>query len=259
MAGVPSCAGRSVRAVVTRLPSGVPGAVELPVPGAAADVRVVLARVAALAGWAESVRDCLDEEERARAAALRHDADRQRFVVAHCVLRHELAARTGAAPEALRLGPPVPARGPRPKPRLEDHALCFSLSHSGDLVLVATAEREVGVDVEHVQDPAGAEQVLPLLHPAEIAALRASPAADRPAAVTTVWARKESLLKALGSGLFRDPSVDEVGAGPSPGRPVAGWRILDLALPPGPGPDGEDARAALTVRVTPGPLRSPLR
>ncbi|MGQ1837310.1 4'-phosphopantetheinyl transferase family protein [Kocuria turfanensis] len=237
---------------MTELPPPVPRVVELPVPGAAADVRVALARVAALAGWAESVRDCLDEEERARAAAFRHETDRRRFVVAHCVLRHELATRTGAAPGALRLGPPVPARGPRPKPRLEDHGLRFSLSHSGDLVLVATAEREVGVDVEHVQDPVSAEQVLPLLHPAEIAALRALPAADRPAAVTTVWARKESLLKALGSGLFRDPSVDEVGAGPVPRRPVAGWRILDLALPPGPGPVREHARAALTVRVTSG-------
>nr|WP_276607400.1 4'-phosphopantetheinyl transferase superfamily protein [Kocuria sediminis] len=120
------------------------------------------------------------------------------------------------------------------------------------MVLVATAEREVGVDVEHVQDPAAAEQVLSLLHPAEIAALRALPAADRPAAVTTVWARKEALLKALGSGLFRDLSVDDVGAGPVPGRPVADWRILDLALPPGPSPAREDVRAALTVRVTPG-------
>ncbi|PWF81101.1 4-phosphopantetheinyl transferase [Kocuria rosea] len=226
-----------------------PGTVELPVPGAPADVRVVLARVAALAGWAESVRDCLDEDERNRAAAFRHESDRLRFVVAHCVLRHELAARTGAAPASLRLGPPVPAAGPRPKPRLEDHALRFSLSHSGDQVLVATAGREVGVDVELLQDPVAAEQVVPLLHPAEIIALRALPAADRPAAVTTVWARKESLLKAMGSGLFREPSVDEVGAGPVPGRPVAGWRILDLALPPGPGPDRAESRAALTVRV----------
>lgn len=234
---------------MTKPPPGVPGVVELPVPGAAADVRVALARVAALAGWAESVRDCLDAEELARAAAFRHESDRRRFVVAHCVLRHELAARTGEAPGALRLGPPVPVRGPRAKPRLEDHALRFSLSHSGDLVLVATAEREVGVDVEHVQDPVAAEQVLALLHPAEIAALRALPAVDRAAAVTTVWARKESLLKALGSGLFRDPSVDEVGAGPVPGRPVPGWRILDLALPACPGAVREDVRAALTVRV----------
>lgn len=234
---------------MTTLPPGVPGTVELPVPGAPADVRVVLARVAPLIGWAESVRDCLDEDERKRAAAFRHESDRRRFVVAHCVLRHELAARTGADPASLRLGPPVPAVGPRPKPRLEDHALHFSLSHSGDQVLVATAEREVGVDVERLQDPVAAEQVVPLLHPAEIIALRALPAADRPAAVTTVWARKESLLKAMGSGLFREPSVDEVGAGPVPGRPVAGWRILDLALPPATGPDRAESRAALTVRV----------
>jgi 4'-phosphopantetheinyl transferase len=230
------------------VPPTVPGLVELPVPGAPADVRVALARVAPLAGWTESVRECLDDDERARAAAFRNETDRRRFMVAHCVLRHVLAARTGEAPGSLHLGPPVPALGPRPKPRLEDHALRFSLSHSGDQVLVATAEREVGVDVEHLQAPVAAEQVLPLLHPAEIAALRALPAADRPAAVTTVWARKESLLKAMGSGLFRDPSVDEVGAGPVPGRPVAGWRILDLELPPAPGPAPEDSRAALTVR-----------
>ncbi|MFF0989025.1 4'-phosphopantetheinyl transferase family protein [Kocuria nitroreducens] len=231
--------------------STVPGLVELAVPGALADVRVVLARASLLNGWAESVRDCLDDDERARGAAFRFESDRRRFVVAHCVLRHVLSARTGAAPGSLRLGPPVPAQGPRPKPRLEDHDLRFSLSHSGDLVLVATAEREVGVDVEHLQDPVAAEEVLPLLHPAEIATLRALPAADRPAAVTTVWARKESLLKAMGSGLFRDPSVDEVGAGPVPGRPVTGWRILDLDLPPVPGPAREDVRAALTVRVLP--------
>ncbi|MFI7581350.1 4'-phosphopantetheinyl transferase superfamily protein [Kocuria kalidii] len=238
---------------MTGLRPTVPGLVELPVPGAPADVQAVLARVAPLAGWAEAVRGCLDDDERARAAAFRSASDRRRFVVAHCVLRHVLAARTGAAPGSLRLGPPVPARGPRQKPRLEDHALGFSLSHSGGLVLVATAEREVGADVEHLQDPVAAEQVLPLLHPAEIIALRALPATDRPAAVTTVWARKESLLKAMGSGLFRDPSVDEVGAGPVPGRPLAAWRILDLVLPPDPGPAREDARAALTVRVRSDP------
>ncbi|MEX5295303.1 4'-phosphopantetheinyl transferase superfamily protein [Kocuria sp. CPCC 205268] len=234
---------------MTRCPPAVPGTVELSVPGAPADVRVVLARVAPLTGWAESVRDCLDDDERARAAALRSPADRRRFVVAHCVLRHVLAARTGADPGALRLGPPRPVRGPRPKPRLEDHALRFSLSHSGSRILVATAEREVGVDVEGLQDPVAAEQVLPLLHPAEIAAVRNLPAADRPAAVTTVWARKESLLKAMGSGLFRDPAVDEVGAGPVPEHPVAGWRILDVPLPPDPGPAPSNARAALTVHV----------
>jgi 4'-phosphopantetheinyl transferase len=139
------------------------------------------------------------------------------------------------------LGPAPGAAGRHGKPGVP--GLHFSLSSSGGHVLLATGPRELGIDVERIPDLAGAEQMSSILHPAERRRLAWTRRRRRPAAVARVWARKESLLKAMGAGLSRDPSVDRVGAGRFPGHPLPGWRILDLPL----GPDGADARAALTV------------
>ena len=95
----------------------------------------------------------LSPDEQARAARFRRPADRTRFAASHVALRHILAAylspeRPEHGAGALRFA--VTAQG---KPHLIRPAsapdLRFSLSHSGDLALIAiTFGREVGVDVE---------------------------------------------------------------------------------------------------------------
>ena len=86
----------------------------------------------------------LDETESARAARFVFDRDRRRYLAAHRLLRGLLASRTGISAGALSI-----AADPNGKPHLVDHPCAFNLSHSGDVVLIGTADDgEVGVDVE---------------------------------------------------------------------------------------------------------------
>lgn len=216
---------------------------QIPVPRRAGDVTVVRAFVPELVPWARTVAPSwLDPAERRRRDGFVHEEDREAFLVRRCLLRAVLAERLETGPAAVPLGPAPGAPGRRGKPGVP--GLHFSLSSSGGHVLVATGPRELGVDVERVPDLAGAERMSRALHPAERRRLALTRRRRRPAATARVWARKESLLKALGTGLSRDPSADNVGAGRSPGRPLPGWRILDLDI----GPGGEGVRAAITVR-----------
>lgn len=215
----------------------------VPAPRRAGDVTLVRAHVPDLVPWARTVQaSWLDPAERVRRDGFLREEDREAFLARRCLLRAVLAERLGTEPAAVPLGPAPGAAGRRGKPAVP--GLHFSLSSSGGHVLLATGPRELGIDVERIPDLAGAEQMSLVLHPAERRRLAWTRRRRRPAAVARVWARKESLLKALGAGLSRDPAVDRVGAGRFPGHPLPGWRILDVPLAPG----GEEARAALTVR-----------
>lgn len=214
----------------------------LPAPRRAGDVLLVRARTTELVPWARTVEAAwLDPAERARRDGFLREQDRDAFLARRCLLRAVLAERLGTGPAAVPLGPAPGAAGRRGRPGVP--GLHFSLSSSGGHVLLATGSRELGIDIEAVPDLAGAEQMSRVLHPAERRRLAWTRRGRRPAAVARVWARKESLLKALGTGLSRDPAVDRVGAGRFPRNPLPGWRILDLPL----GSGGADARAALTV------------
>ena len=75
-----------------------------------ADLDSLPARLADRAAYVLLVHPDVDDRHRERiehsrvadaAAAFRHESDRRRFVVAHCVLRHELAARTDLDAERI--------------------------------------------------------------------------------------------------------------------------------------------------------------
>lgn len=204
---------------------------------------LVLASVAELAPWAHAAAPAwLDEAERRRLNGFAHGRDREAFLVRRCLLRAVLAEQLGTDPAAVPLGPlPGPA-GRHGKPGVP--GVHFSVSFSGAHVLLVTGPRELGVDVEQVPDPAAAERMTRVLHPAERRRLAWTPRRRRPAAAARTWARKESLLKALGTGLARDPALDRVGAGRFPARALPGWRTMDVDL----GPAAPGARAALTLR-----------
>jgi 4'-phosphopantetheinyl transferase len=180
----------------------------------------------------------LDAEERRRMATFRHDADRVRYGFAHVALRRVLAARLDVDPYAVRFGrDPCPlCSGPHGRPVLDEPATRtrFSLSHSGQRVLIAVAEPTVGVDVEGIPSGTTVTDVGRALHPAERAAITSVPLAGRAAAFARVWARKEAYLKGIGTGLGRDLGKDDTGSS------IAGWRLVDLPV------DDEHA-AALAV------------
>ncbi|WP_420103730.1 4'-phosphopantetheinyl transferase family protein [Bosea sp. (in: a-proteobacteria)] len=81
--------------------------------------------------------------------------------------------------------------------------LYLSLATRGGVVAVGLAESPIGVDVEAVE-PA-ADIPLPLLHPQEQAALAVLDGLQRAVAFSLIWAAKEAYVKALGTGLLREP------------------------------------------------------
>ncbi len=95
-------------------------------------------------------------------------------------------------------GPLDIAAGEYGKPSLKNGACCFSLSHSGDMLLCALCGREIGADIQLK------EKVRPELIQRFFTAEERTfifNAADPDAAFTGVWAKKESVCKRDGRGL----------------------------------------------------------
>ncbi|MET8676969.1 hypothetical protein ABZW18_05020 [Streptomyces sp. NPDC004647] len=126
-----------------------------------------------------SGRRILDEEERERADAFVRDADRERYLASHIVLRRLLGAYLNQGPARVAfLREPCPlCSGPHGRPAVAHGAappVHFSLAHSGDLALLAFYGSPVGIDVEAFPDRGTVGDVEAGLHPrerAEIAAL----------------------------------------------------------------------------------------
>lgn len=161
-----------------------------------AEVAVTFAPLDVDANALQSCWDLLDMSERARAARFRFARDRRRFVVRRAALRRLLAAHGGARAEALRF-----EENGFGKPRLSGGPY-FSASHSGERMMVAVANVEVGADVERI-DPDLAWRPLAdgLFETSERDALAALPEAAARTAFFHCWARKEAFVKALGLGL----------------------------------------------------------
>ena len=124
---------------------------------------------------------------------------RERFILAHGILRETLAAMLGEAPALLRF-----ERGPDGKPALIDGGdVAFNLSKSGDGLLIATARgAAVGCDIEQLRPNSEAMAIAARwFSEGERAAVGGLDGDDFDRAFTTLWVRKEALLKAVGTGL----------------------------------------------------------
>ncbi|MGL6290906.1 MAG: 4'-phosphopantetheinyl transferase family protein [Silanimonas sp.] len=148
----------------------------------------------------------LSASERERVERKATAALRQRQAASFQSVRLTLAAVVGGDPAALTFNTRDSG-----KPVLVDHAMHFNVSHSGGVGMLAWGPRELGADVEALiarPTDALAEEIL---SPTELATWRSLPAPDQQMALTRTWARKEALLKAIGSGLRIPPRTVEVG------------------------------------------------
>ena len=158
-------------------------------------------------------------DERSRASRFHFRRDRERFIVAHGILRNILGRYLGRAPESLSFS--YSAYG---KPALvcEGHqAIGFNLSHShGTALYVVTRYREIGVDLELIRDGLEVEQIAErFFSRAEISALCALPEQLRRRAFFLCWTRKEAYIKARGEGLSLP--LDQFEVSLVPGEPAA--------------------------------------
>jgi 4'-phosphopantetheinyl transferase len=177
----------------------------------------------------------LPADERERAAGMRSDRIRRRWVAARRALRLVLGGYLDEDPARIAL-----QLGSRGKPELAAPSLPlrFNLSHSGDLALVAVAlDREVGVDVEAIKQRRGlAELARRALSADEAAAVRAAPAEAQLGVFHDAWVRHEAIAKCLGVGL---------------GAPLPAAPVTVSALDTGPG----YAAAIAVAGEAPAPLQ----
>lgn len=144
-------------------------------------------------------RECpnrLSEEERARAARFKFEADRVRWTRARSALRILLSRYAGEDPTNL-----VFTYGKHGKPTLPFSSVQFNLSHSGDWAVVAVSrDVPVGVDIERMRPDV---EMAPLL---ERLGERDLP--QTAPELYAVWTRREAKTKATGGALFDPPAVD---------------------------------------------------
>lgn len=190
------------------------------------DVHVWLAVLERPPMEVERFRESLAPEERQRADRYRFARERERFIVAHGVLRAVLAGYLGVPPERLAFG-----TGPHGKPLLAGGraaaALSFNLSHSDGLALYAVSrERAVGIDLERIRLDVAHDQIAQqYFSPRENAALRVLPARLRLRAFFDYWTCKEAYAKARGDGLSLPLEAFDIVLGLDPS--AARLRILD--------------------------------
>ncbi|GAC1325530.1 MAG: hypothetical protein NVSMB25_24090 [Thermoleophilaceae bacterium] len=155
----------------------------------------------------------LGGDELRRAANMRVEAGRRRFIVTRASLRLILGERLSSDPAELEF-----VRGANGKPALSPGAgLGFNVAHSGELALVALAAGgEVGIDIERIQPRRDPMRVARrYFSPAECAAIEAVDGADRLDAFYRHWVAKEAYVKATGEGIAATLSAFTVELGPS--------------------------------------------
>ena len=159
--------------------------------------RQIQVRIADVRDAGAGLWDLLDDVERARVERFRFEDDRLRATVGRGTLRRLLGEALGRDPRELRF-----VTGEQGKPALEDGALEFNVSHSGDRVAIAIARgMPVGIDVElesrRMHNLLGMARRF--FSPLET---RAVEEAEDPARVFfTIWTAKEAVIKAVGGGL----------------------------------------------------------
>lgn len=146
-------------------------------------------------------RDSLSPAERHRADRFVFPDHRNRYTIAHGVLRHLLGRYLAVAPGSLEFSASVAG-----KPALLPHpgtALHFNLSHSDERALLGvSAEHELGIDLEKVR--ANIEALAISRHyffGSEREAIEQAPPDARDDVFFRYWVAKEAVLKAQGVGL----------------------------------------------------------
>jgi 4'-phosphopantetheinyl transferase len=143
----------------------------------------------------------ISEPELRYARRMTADSSMRQFAAAQAALRTVLARYLREPPAEIQF-----CRGEHGKPFLEqryESDIQFNLTHSHDLAIAAvTTGSEIGVDLEKVRVRPAAERLAARFYaPQERATLDGSPADLRERIFFRLWTRKESHLKATGTGL----------------------------------------------------------
>jgi 4'-phosphopantetheinyl transferase len=183
---------------------------------------------------AANCQEVLDEGERTRAAAFLDSRDRRQFIVAHGALRM-LAGRELNAPAAALTW--LPGRHGKPELTPPWSFLHTSLSHSADLVAVATViGRPIGVDIQHLSPGLDTTALSARFFAPDEAAWVAADDGEgtRADRFAHLWTRKEAVVKAAGGRLWPNLAI-AVRDRPviSCAEPPGQYRVADVTAPAG--------------------------
>ena len=153
--------------------------------------------------WLAGFYQSLSIAERAKAHRFVKKKDRVSHVITYGLLRLILSHHCLLLPEEIQIH-----RSSLGKPYVAGDMPHFNLSHTKNLLVIAVAEDEVGVDVEYVDPAFSFQQVAELvLCKAEQQTLACTPPHRQHAKFFEYWTAKEALLKLLGAGLRGDPTT----------------------------------------------------
>lgn len=184
--------------------------------------------VAASYTFARQAAALLQGDELQRAHRYHRPADHYRFVLGRAAQRLVLGAYLGLPAADLYFEP-----GINKKPQLRQAPLLhYNISHAGDLVLLAVAKTEVGVDVEQLNALFAFQELLDYsFSPAEKVFIETSPVPHY--AFYQLWTRKEAFVKATGRGIDAEfhqvPALDGKHRLAAMGS-VAAWTVSSLQI-----------------------------
>lgn len=182
----------------------------------------------------ESILSPQECERRQRFAFAR---DRHRFLVTRALVRTALSRFAPVAPQDWRFADNGYGRPMIDPCHTEARNLTFSVSHSGDWVVVAIGHGvKLGVDTEHPGRDAPLDIAPRYFAGTEAEDLRGLPADEQPFRFFELWTLKESYVKARGLGLsiplksfafdLRKPGTVIFACPPDDRASAAKWRFL---------------------------------
>ena len=139
----------------------------------------------------------LNAAEIVRAGKYLQKKDHDRFIVSRGAQRIILGWYLNTPPQQLAF-----VLGDNKKPHLfseDGNLLRYNVSHSGDWVVLAVAQSQVGTDVEFIDEAFKFQDILPDNFSKEEAAYINQENSTE--TFFTLWTRKEAILKATGQGL----------------------------------------------------------
>jgi 4'-phosphopantetheinyl transferase len=173
----------------------------------------------------------LSAEEGARAARFRFYLDRRRWMAARVLLRNVLAHYLEVTPAGLELGA---TEDGRPLVRWPQDAawLCFSVSHAGEVALVAvTRGQRVGVDVEELRSGLDVVAVAQrALGDEEASELARESEPRRTQKFFAMWTQEEARGKCRGTGLIEPDDERRSGYFEVAELPIGGGYAAALAV-----------------------------
>jgi 4'-phosphopantetheinyl transferase len=146
----------------------------------------------------DEFRASLAPEELERAMRFRFEQHRDRFIAGRGYLRSTLSRYVGCDPNELEF-----RTGPYAKPALIGaQELHFNVAHSEDDLIIAIAQRPLGIDIESKRSIPEIEALAgTVFSEAELACWRRLSLQSRLDNFLGLWTRKEALLKGIGLGI----------------------------------------------------------